>query len=384
MNKRTWAVIDLDALTHNFILAQNSSGVRVMPVIKADAYGHGACACAQALTTAGADVFAVSCVDEAIELRQAGIQTDLLILGYTSPDSFDQLIEENLTQTVMSIGYAKALSDAAAARGVRVKTHIKLDTGMARLGLCVRHETDMAACAADIAAICAMEGLTVEGIFTHFAVSDLPSQAFTATQAELFAKTVALAQEQGAYIPIKHCANSGAILNHPELHWDMVREGIMLYGEKPDAACPDPGLKPVLTLKSVVAFCSKLHAGETVSYGRTFTAKQDIPIAVIPIGYADGYPRALSNQGWVSIDGHRCPIVGRVCMDQMMVDISACPEVKPGQEVTVIGGDGPSLTELADLCGTINYELMCAISVRVPRVYVSGGKTVEVRSRIVE
>lgn len=384
MNKRTWAVIDLDALTHNFILARNSSGVRVMPVVKADAYGHGASACAQALTAAGADAFAVSCVDEAIELRRAGITADLLILGYTSPDSFDELIEEGLTQTVMSVSYAKALSDAATVRGARVKIHIKLDTGMARLGLCVRHEADVAACAADIAAICALDGLNVEGIFTHFAVSDLPSQEFTAAQADRFAKTVALAQELGANIPIKHCANSGAILNHPELHWDMVREGIMLYGEKPDIACPDPGLQSVMTLKSIVASKSILHAGETVSYGRTFTAKQDIPIAVIPVGYADGYARALSNRGWVSTDGHRCPIVGRVCMDQMMVDISDCPDVTPGQEVTLIGGDGPSLTELAELCGTINYELMCAISARVPRVYVSSGKIVRERSRIVE
>lgn len=384
MNKRTWAVIDLDALTDNFILAQRSSGVRVMPVIKADAYGHGACACAQALAEVGADIFAVSCVDEAIELRRAGIQTDLLILGYTSPDSFDQLIDENLTQTVMSVDYAKTLSKAAQARGVRVKTHIKLDTGMARLGLCVRHEQDVAVCASDIVAICRLQGLDVEGIFTHFAVSDVPDQAFTSNQCELFARTVALAREQGADIPIKHCANSGAILNHPDQHWDMVREGIMLYGEKPDPSCPDPGLKPVLTLKSVVAFRSVLHKGETVSYGRTFTAQQDMPIAVIPIGYADGYPRSLSNQGWVSIDGHRCPIVGRVCMDQMMVDVSACPQVQPGQEVTVIGGQGPSLTQLAALCNTINYELMCAISVRVPRVYISNGKTVEVRSRIVE
>lgn len=383
MNKRTWAEIDLDALVHNYHIAK-AADAHVMPVIKADAYGHGACICAKTLVEAGADRFAVSCMDEALELRQAGITADILILGYTAPDSFDRLIEQGITQTVMSVEYAQALSDAAQAKKAMVKVHVKLDTGMARLGLCVRKAQEVEQAAADVARICQMDGLQVEGIFTHFAVSDLPDQDFTKQQEKLFAAVIEQVEMNGFSIPIKHCANSGAILNHPEYRFDMVRQGIMLYGEKPDGSCPDVGLRPVMTLKSMVAFCSVLRAEETVSYGRTYTADRDIPIAVISVGYADGYRRALSGKGWVSINGCRCPIIGRVCMDQMMVDISNCPDVKQGQEVTVMGGDGPSMNELAQICDTINYELMCAISVRVPRVYIRNGKIWEVHSRMTE
>jgi len=383
MNKRTWAEIDLDALVHNYKLA-NAVHPHVMPVIKADAYGHGACICAKTLVEAGADRFAVSCMDEALELRQAGIEADILILGYTAPENFDRLIEHDITQTVMSVAYAESLSHAAQKQHATVKVHIKLDTGMARLGLCVRKTEEVEQAAADVARICRMDGLQVEGIFTHFAVSDLPDQAFTKQQQTLFSSVVERVEKGGLSIPVKHCANSGAILNHPDYGFDMVRQGIMLYGEKPDDSCPDIGLRSVMTLKSVVAFCSVLRADETVSYGRTYTADRDIPIAVISVGYADGYRRALSGKGWVSINGCRCPIVGRVCMDQMMVDISNCPQVVQGQEVTVMGGDGPSMTELAEMCDTINYELMCAISVRVPRVYIRDGKIWEVHSRMTE
>ncbi len=383
MNKRTWAEINLDALVHNYNIAK-ATDAHVMPVIKADAYGHGACICAKTLVQAGADRFAVSCMDEALELRQAGIKADILILGYTAPDSFDRLIEQGFTQTVMSVEYAKELSRVAQKQKATVKVHIKLDTGMARLGLCVRKAEEIEQAAADVAHICNMEGLQVEGIFTHFAVSDMPDQDFTRQQAKRFSSVVEQVEKIGLHIPIKHCANSGAILNHPDYRFDMVRQGIMLYGEKPDGSCPDVGLRSVMTLKSVVAFCSVLRADETVSYGRTYTAMRDIPIAVISVGYADGYRRALSGKGWVSINGCRCPIVGRVCMDQMMVDISDCPQVESGQEVTVMGGDGPSMTELAEICDTINYELMCAISVRVPRVYIREGKILEVRSRMTE
>ena len=379
MNKRTWAVVDLDALQHNFKLACDL-GVRVMPVIKADAYGHGAVLCAKALGEVGADIFAVACLDEALELRRAGIRSDILIIGYTHPDNFATVIREGIIQTVMSVEYAQLLSAAATEQKARV--HIKLDTGMARLGLSARCLDECESCAADMVDIGKLPGLSVEGVFTHFAVSDVPEQPFTHEQADRFARAVTLAEAAGAVLSIKHCANSGAIINHPSLRWDMVRQGIMLYGEKPDDSCPDVDLRPVMTVKSTVAACSILRKGETVSYGRTYTAGKDLPIAVISIGYADGYFRTLSNRGWVSIKGHRCPIVGRVCMDQLMVDISACPDIKPGQEVSVIGGDGPSFSELADMCGTINYELLCAISARVPRVYVRNGKIIEVHSRI--
>ena len=384
MNKRTWAVIDLDALQHNFALAKSISKARVMPVIKADAYGHGAIVCARTLVEAGADIFAVSCIDEALELRRAGIKCELLVLGYVAPESFDLLMEESITQTVMSVEYARKLSSVADKQGKKIRVHIKLDTGMGRLGLYARNEGAIDACTAEICEICSLPALEVEGIYTHFAVSDIPGQDFTHQQAQLFDKIIECAERRGCVISIKHCANSGAIFNHLDVSLDMVRQGIMLYGEKPDSSCPALDLKSVMTLKSVVAFCGVLHKGETVSYGRTFTAPKDMKIAVIPVGYADGYNRALSNQGWVSIKGVKCPIVGRVCMDQMMVDISDCPDIEQGQEVSLIGGEGPSFTELADMCQTINYELMCAIGVRVPRMYVKGGKTVDVRSRIVE
>mgnify|MGYP004458960147 FL=1 len=383
MNKRTWAVVDIDALKQNYNLARSLVGVRVMPVIKADAYGHGAVLCAEALCEAGADALSVSCVDEAIELRRAGIRAELLILGYTAPESFSVLLEDRITQTVMSVEYARALSDFARARGERARAQIKLDTGMGRLGLFDREDWAAQDCAKEVLEICALEGLSVGGIFTHFASSDVAGDDFTQQQADRFQKTVRLAEEAGAILPVKHCSNSGAILNCPQLHADLVREGIMLYGYTPDPSCPDPGLRPVMELKSVLAFRSVLRAGETVSYGRTFRAERDLPIGVVPVGYADGYPRALSNRAWVTIGGKKCPIVGRVCMDQMMVDLSEAPDAPVGAEVTLFGGDGPSCPELAELAGTIHYELLCALAARVPHLYLRGGKIVEERSRIV-
>ena len=376
MHKRTWAQIDLDALRHNYRIADRL-GSRVMPVIKANAYGHGVVACARALMDEGADCFAVACLSEAITLRDHGILGDILILGYTSPEEFSDVVDRDIVQTVMCVEYAQQLADYAKGQGGCARVHIKLDTGMARLGLLGRSKEDVEGCAEQVCRICGMSGLRVEGIYTHFAMADVPNTAFTERQMAMFTAIVWRAESMGAVLPIKHCANSGAIINHPEFKWDMVREGIMLYGEKPDLSCPDIGLMPVMSVKSVVAACSVLRKGEPIGYGGTYVAQEDMRVAVIPIGYADGYRRELSNRGWVSINGCHCPIVGRVCMDQLMVNIRECPKVEVGDEVCVIGGDGPSMAELAQLCQTISYELLCGISPRVPRVYMSNGKIIK-------
>lgn len=380
--KRTWVEIDLDAIVHNYQLVKKrvAPGCRVLAVIKADAYGHGAVEVAQALAQDGADYFAVSSIEEALELRQAKIGTPLLILGYTDAEMAPLLARRQITQTVTGLEHAGALNRAAKKAGVRLRVHIKVDTGMARLGLDCRSEAQIRRSAAEIRAIMALENLYVEGIFTHFAVADTPSSDFTKAQFAHFKQLLALLEKEQIYIPIRHCCNSAAILRESEMHLDMVRMGIILYGLSPDHDGMDDfltGFYPALSVRSVVAQVKRLEPGDTVSYGRIFTADRPMRIATVPIGYADGYIRRLSNRARMLLHGKPAPQIGRICMDQCMIDISEIDGVRPGDIVTIVGRDGGEevpVGELAGLLETIDYEFVCSLSRRMPRIYYRNQK----------
>ena len=370
--KRTWAEIDLSNLEHNYLALRGMlpRGCRFLGVVKANAYGHGAIPIAKKLVELGAEYLAVACLDEAIELRQAGIDAPILILGPTLPDFSDLLFEYDLTQTVQDEQLAQALSAAAVKGGKTIKIHIKVDTGMSRLGfLCDEDTVDRSV--EEIVRVCSLPGLVHEGFFTHFANAD-GNEEYTMRQFTRFMDALDKLSAQGIEFQIRHCAASAAVLNYPCTHLDMVRPGIAQYGHYPDPSCErldGPGLIPLMTVKTRVIALRELQKGTCISYGCTHTLTRDSKIAVLPIGYADGLERLLSNRGDVLIHGVRAPILGRVCMDLCMVDVTEISDVCVGDEVTVFGPELP-LEEKADTVGTIQYEMLCGISRRVPRVYI--------------
>lgn len=374
-HKRTWAEIDLDAAERNLNILKgfiDKEKTRPSCVLKAFGYGHGDAVLMKLYQSLGVDFFAVSNIDEAIGLRKNGCTGDILILGYTDAAYAAELAEYDIIQAAVSAEYARELS-AAAEKPVRV--HIKLDTGMGRIGLIAK---DREKCLEEIAQIKKLPKLVPEGIFTHFAVADSleeESCGYTDMQKELF---FSIAEEAGGFKEV-HCLNSAGA----ELHYDsrstLARFGILLYGLNPDTSLEMPkGIEPVMEVKTVIGYIKELHKGDCVSYGRTFTAQRDMRAATLPIGYADGYPRLLSNRGEVIICGKRAKILGRVCMDQMIVDITDIPEAKIGTEVTVFGRGEITADDIAALCGSIGYEIICAVSPRVPRVYLKDGKIVDV------
>ena len=376
--RRTWAEIDLDALAHNYRRAREltGSGVRYLGVVKADAYGHGAIQVAEHLEQLGADYLAVSSLDEARELRHGGISAPILILGHTPPEMVPELIRYHITQAVSAQAKAEEYSAAAAGCGGTLKVHIKVDTGMSRLGFLVRGGHFEGGVAA-IAASCALPGLEAEGIFTHFAVSDEDDgecEAYTRDQFALFMKVLDALAEKGRTFPIRHCANSGSLARYPEMYLDMVRPGIALYGVGADAA--RLGLQPVMALKSSVSTIKIFDPDTDISYGRTYRTQGKTRIGVLPIGYADGLFRGLSNRLSVVTDQGPAPIRGRICMDMTMVDLTGLTEVKVGSEVEIFGRR-QSVDRLAEMLDTISYELLCAVSKRVPRVYLRDGQVVE-------
>ncbi|MDP4152196.1 MAG: alanine racemase [Bacillota bacterium] len=377
---RTWAEVDLDAIVHNFQLVRGlvGSSRKIMSVIKSDAYGHGAAAVAKRLIKEGTDYFAVADLDEALELRQNGIDIPILILGYTDPRCASVLAKNKIEQTVFCKRYAKELSDSAALQNCSVTVHIKADTGMNRIGFACQCEEIMEDCANEIEEAVKYPCLSVKGIFTHFAISDEPKKEFTKQQFERFIKLIHILEIRGVTFPLRHCANSAAIINFPETYLDMVRPGIMLYGLAPSPDSPYDKLKPAMTIKSTIAFIKTLKCGQTVSYGRTYCAEKDLKVAAIPIGYADGYPTAMSSKGKVIVSGRRTSVLGRVCMDQMIVDISDI-DASQGQTVTVMGTEGDetvSADEIALIRGCINYEVVCGVARRIPRVYYENGNQV--------
>ena len=381
--RRTWAEIDLDALAHNYRRARELTGpgVRYLGVVKADAYGHGAIQVAEHLEKLGADYLAVSSLDEARELRHGGINAPILILGHTPPEMVPELIRYHITQAVSAQAKAEAYSAAALACGGTLKVHIKVDTGMSRLGFLVRDGHFDGGVAA-IAASCALPGLEAEGIFTHFAVSDeddSDSEGYTREQFTLFMRVLDALAEKGRTFAIRHCANSGALARYPEMYLDMVRPGIALYGVGADAERLD--LRPVMTLKSSVSTIKIFDPDTDISYGRTYRTEGKARIGVLPIGYADGLFRGLSNRLSVVTDQGPAPIRGRICMDMTMVDLTGLPDVKVGSEVEIFGRR-QSVDRLAEILNTISYELLCAVSKRVPRVYLRDGQVVERTLRI--
>lgn len=368
---RTWAEISLSNLEHNYrALRACAPDSKFLGVVKANAYGHGAVPVAKKLEELGADYLAVACLGEAAELRRAGIRMPVLILGTTPPEYAAQVVEYGVTQAVADQALALALSEAAQARHTRARIHVKLDTGMSRLGILCR---DPEAAAEQAAAICALPGLEHEGIFTHFANAD-GDENYTMLQFTRFLDALDILEEKyGLAFEIRHCAASAAVLNYPCTHLDMVRPGIALYGHYPDPSCEGldgPGLLPVMALKSRVAAVRDLPADTPVSYGCTarFGASGG-RVAVLPVGYADGLHRVLSNAGSVWLAGQPRPIMGRVCMDMCMVGLDDGAGVRPGDVAEIFGGRLP-VEKAAGLAGTIQYELLCAVSPRVPRVYL--------------
>ena len=381
--RRTWAEIDLDALARDFAAVRQAANpnAKVCCVIKADAYGHGAVRMAQELETLGADWFAVSNLEEALQLRLAAIQRPVLVLGYTPPEEAASLAKYAISQCVYSLDYARELSQYAQQAGATVRIHVKIDTGMSRLGFYYQDISRDEATVQEVKQACSLPGLFPEGIFTHFAVSDegKAGDAFTMRQFGCFKEMIESLEREGIHFAVRHCANSAAVFDYPLSHLDMVRAGIVLYGLYPSEEVRNrPQLQPVLSLRSVVSHVKTVLPGATVSYGRKFTAQQEMRVATVPVGYADGYPRILSAKGaQVLIGGKRCPILGRVCMDQLMADVTQLPEVQVGDLVTLIGQDGEeaiTADELAALEGSINYEVVCGLSKRVPRVYWKNGR----------
>ncbi|MBE6765414.1 MAG: alanine racemase [Ruminococcaceae bacterium] len=378
--RRTWVEIDLDAIGHNYRLIRKKAGqVPVMCIVKADAYGHGVEHIALEYQRLGAKWLGVSNIEEAMELRRYGIDREILILGYTPPEAAAQLAEYEITQAVFSLGYAESLSQAALSLGCSVKCHIKADTGMGRIGLNCRAQQSISAAADEAEKICRLDGLCINGIFTHFAVADdgENGEGFTRAQYSNFIDIISALNKRGISFKYRHCCNSAATLEYPDMHLDLVRPGIILYGLSPSGCMRGKyDLRPVMQLRSVVSMIKKLEAGATVSYGRIFTAERDMVLATVPIGYADGFPRILSGNQELIVRGKRVPIVGRVCMDQLMIDVSDVEGVTEGDTVTIFGKDGDeeiTVDELADKLGTINYELVCRMARRVPRIYHRGG-----------
>lgn len=382
---RTWANIHLDNIVHNYQELKKTlkPNCMTMAVVKADAYGHGDGYVSRALQAAGADWFAVSNINEAVSLRRQEVTRPILILGYTPPELARILVDFKLTQTVYSSEYAKSLSDAAKSCGIRINCHIKVDSGMSRIGFYAQHGHETQA-ADEIAAVCRLPALDCTGIFTHFACADelaSDSRAYTLQQFETFTKTTQLLKQQGVSFAVRHCCNSAAALEYPQMHLDMVRLGVVLYGLDPSPEFRGKAdLKPAMSLHTVVTMVKQLESGVSISYGRRYTTKVDGKrIASIAVGYADGYRRNLTNRGKVIIRGQYAPITGSVCMDQMMVDVSEIDGVKTGDEVTLVGereGCRITLDDFAACNGTINYEEACLIGRRVPRVFWQDGKKV--------
>lgn len=372
---RAWAEIDLDALLHNFKTIKSHTNAKIFSVVKANAYGHSVSKIAQLLQKEGTDFFAVSNIDEADELRCLGIEKPILILGYTPPFLAEKLIKLNITQTVFSLDYAEELNRFANSAGSVINAHLKLDTGMGRLGFDCRNDKMEGLLNAKKAL--SLEGLKFEGVFTHFAVADSEkkkNRLYTDSQYSRFINAVNLLESDGFKFSLKHCCNSAATLLSPDKHLDAIRPGNILYGLTPEKDLILPfSLEPVMTFKAAVSMVKTLDKNETVNYGRTFKAKKPIKLATITAGYADGFPRLLSNRGYVLINGQRALIVGRICMDQFCADVSQIDEVKPGDEVILFGKELP-VENVAKWANTINYEIVCGLSKRVPRIYIENGK----------
>lgn len=381
--QRVWAEVDLDAIWENMVhMKENiAENTKILAVIKTDGYGHGGVPIAKMLEQLDFMFgYAAATYEEAHVLREAGVKKPILILGYTFPYCYEELIREEIRPAVYRRDTVEELAAAAAKVGKKAKVHIKVDTGMGRIGITPDEEG-----LEFVRFLIEHPELEVEGIFTHFAKSDEADKTSANHQLELFQNFIDKIQtELGITIPVKHCSNSAAILEMPQANMDMVRAGITTYGLYPSEEVSKDivPLRAAMSLYSHIVYCKMIHAGQSVSYGGLFTAQKDTRVATIPVGYGDGYPRSLSGKGYVLIRGKKAPILGRVCMDQFMVDVSEIPEAMDGDKVTLLGVDGTeriTAEELGELSGRFNYEFVCDLGKRIPRVYIQHGEITEVR-----
>lgn len=382
---RIEADIDLDAIRKNIITMKQCipNGKKMLAVIKANAYGHGAIEIADTLNDL-TDYYGVACIDEAIELRKAGIDKPILILGETDESLFEEVVKYDVTQTVFTLRQAEALSVAAGKIGKKGKLHIKIDTGMNRIGFACKEES-----ISDIIAISKLPCLDMEGIFTHYCKADESDKSVADRQLEDYMEMIKQLEKAGITFSLRHISNSAGIMEMPNDACDMVRSGIATYGLYPSEemnkeACT---LYPAMELRSHVTYIKTVKAGETIGYGGTYQLPEDKRIATVGVGYADGYPRALSNQGRMLVRGQYAPIVGRVCMDQTMIDISHIPDVEEGDEVVLVGNQGAnriSAEELAGMSASFNYEFVCSVNRRVPRIFYREGKRVGVKNYLLD
>ena len=368
-NRAAWAEIDLGALRHNYeeIKKNIRGGAKLCAVVKADAYGHGAVAVARVAVEAGASYLAVATLGEAIELREAGFTTPILLLGLVLPDEARDIVDYDVTQVVCELPLAEAISREAVRQHKVAKVHLKVETGMGRIG--VRPEE-----AAELAAyVAGLPGLVLEGVFSHFATADDRDKTYARAQLAAFQRALAAIEARGIHVQLRHIAESAAILELPEAHLDMVRVGIIQHGLWPSAEVAHPiALSETMRLLARVVFLKRVHAGESIGYGRAFVARRESVVATLPIGYADGYIRAYGAEGYAVIRGQRAPICGRVCMDQVMVDVTDIPGVAVGDTALLFGGEALPTDTAARWLDTINYEVTCLVAPRVPRVYVEG------------
>ena len=377
---RVYANIDLDAIYENVVNAKKLTkpGTKLMAIIKADAYGHGAVEVARTLDDV-ADAYGVAILEEGIELRQAGIDKPVLILGYTPKALYPAMIKHDIATAVFTWKMAQEISQTAEALGRTARIHIKLDTGMSRIGFKQDDES-----LETISRIAKLPNISIDGCFTHFARMDETDKTWALKQFERYQDFVKRLEEAGVTFPVKHVSNSAGIIEMPQVNLDMVRDGIAVYGMYPSEEVDKSKilLRPAMELKAYVSYVKTLEPGVQISYGGTFTTTRETRVATVPVGYADGYPRALSGKGHVLIHGQYAPILGRVCMDQFMVDVTDIPDVTQGDDVTLVGRDGDgyiSIEEVANMAYSFNYEFVCDVGKRVPRVYYRHGQKIETK-----
>lgn len=382
LHRPTWVEVDLDAIVYNMreIKKKVEPQRKIMGIVKADAYGHGAVEVAETLIEEGIDYLAVSILDEAIALRQSGITHPILILGYTPIEQVKELVKWDITQTVYNRDIIYALSKEAQRQNKKVKIHIKVDTGMGRIGFIGEEET--------IRAVKEFERLPcieIEGIFTHFSVADQENKDYTLEQLKKFQEICHALDKENIQISIKHCANSAATIDIDQAHLDMIRPGIILYGLYPSQEVLKERLylKPAMSFKTKIAHIKKVPANTSISYGRKYITSKESIIATLPVGYADGYSRMLSGKAEVLLCGKRAPVVGAICMDQCMIDITDLPDVKIGDEV-ILFGEGLPVEEIAEKLGTIHYEIICMINKRVPRVYQKKEQITSIKNILID
>ncbi len=380
--RRAVAEIDLDAILYNVgQMGQHiAAGAKIMAVIKADGYGHGAVPIGKELEPL--DIiwgYAVATAEEAGILRRNGLEKPILVLGAVFPEQYQELVGKEIRPTIYSLQQALGLEEFLSRQGTSIPVHVKIDTGLSRLGFQATQQA-----AGEVAQIAGMGHIIVEGLFTHFAKSDAKDKSMAIGQMEQFGAMQRMLAGHGVSIPIAHCSNSAAIIDMPEAHMDLVRAGISLYGMWPSSEVQKENisLRPALSLKSCIVFLKELEQGRAVSYGATYETSGNQRIATIPVGYGDGYPRSLSNRGYVLVHGRRAPICGRICMDQFMVDVTDIPEAAEGDTVTLVGTDGAetiTMEGIGELSGRFNYEFACDLGKRIPRVYKKGGEIVQAK-----